>query len=426
MSERADRLAAAGARARPRPAARLGLRQRALADGLHRLQRARDPRHRATAARRASSSRTSATSRRPPSRSRRCGTGGRRPRSSWGRRWPSTSRSGTARACRAWASTTPRITVAELERVRDAIGDRAELVPAGGLVERLREVKDAGEVSRIREAAHLADHALTEVLGRGLAGRTEAQIALDLEVTIRRHGAEAHQLPADRRERRARRAPARRPARRRHRARRARDDRLGRAARRLLLGLHADVRRRRRARGGGARGVRARARGAGGGARRGPPGAAGPRGRRGRARHHRRRGPRRALRARPRVTASGSRSTRARGSRGSARPRWRRAWSSRSSPGCTSRGAAACGSRTSPSSRTTGADVLNTPAEGPAGRRLRRARQFSAARWTRPSVSSTASVTCVHTAMPGVASMRSDAAAPPTMMPTAGSTARIA
>lgn len=87
------------------------------------------------------------------------------------------------------------VTVAELERIREAIGERSELVPAGGLVERLREVKDDEEVSRVREAAHLADHALTEVLGRGLAGRTEAQVALDLEVTMRRHGAEAISFP---------------------------------------------------------------------------------------------------------------------------------------------------------------------------------------------------------------------------------------
>ncbi len=82
------------------------------------------------------------------------------------------------------------VTVAALERIRAAIGDRAELVAAGGLVEGLREIKEDGEVTRIREAAHLADAALTEVLGRGLAGRTEAQVALDLEVAIRRHGAE--------------------------------------------------------------------------------------------------------------------------------------------------------------------------------------------------------------------------------------------
>lgn len=87
------------------------------------------------------------------------------------------------------------VTVAQLGRIREAIGERAELVAAGGLVERLREVKDAGEVSRIREAAHLADHALTEVLERGLCGRTEAELALDLEMAIRRHGAEAIAFP---------------------------------------------------------------------------------------------------------------------------------------------------------------------------------------------------------------------------------------
>ena len=83
------------------------------------------------------------------------------------------------------------VTVSQLERIREAIGDRAELVAAGGLVEELREIKDPGEVSRIREAAHLADAALLEVVGRGLVGRTEAEVALDLEVAMRRHGAEA-------------------------------------------------------------------------------------------------------------------------------------------------------------------------------------------------------------------------------------------
>ncbi len=96
------------------------------------------------------------------------------------------------------AATRPRvgfddraITVHQLERIREAIGDRAELLAAGSLVEGLREIKDAGEVSRIREAARLADIALSEVVAQGLVGRTEAQVALDLEVAIRRHGAEA-------------------------------------------------------------------------------------------------------------------------------------------------------------------------------------------------------------------------------------------
>ena len=87
------------------------------------------------------------------------------------------------------------VTVAELARIEEAVDGRAELVPAGGIVEELREIKEDPEISRVREAAHLADHALTEVLGRGLAGRTEAQVALDLEVTMRRHGAEAISFP---------------------------------------------------------------------------------------------------------------------------------------------------------------------------------------------------------------------------------------
>src|SRR3954454_1276401 len=70
-----------------------------------------------------------------------------------------------------------------------------ELVPAGGLVEDLRAIKDAGEQEKIRAAARLADAALTEVLGRGLVGRTERDVALDLEMTMRRAGAEAASFP---------------------------------------------------------------------------------------------------------------------------------------------------------------------------------------------------------------------------------------
>jgi Xaa-Pro aminopeptidase len=66
-----------------------------------------------------------------------------------------------------------------------------ELVAAGGAVEQLRAVKDAVELDKIRAAAKLADAALTEVLGRGLVGRTERDVALDLEVTMRKAGAEA-------------------------------------------------------------------------------------------------------------------------------------------------------------------------------------------------------------------------------------------
>jgi Xaa-Pro aminopeptidase len=70
-----------------------------------------------------------------------------------------------------------------------------ELVPAGGAVEGLRRVKDAEELDRIRAAAKLADEALSDVLTRGLAGRTEQEVALDLEFTMRRMGAEGVSFP---------------------------------------------------------------------------------------------------------------------------------------------------------------------------------------------------------------------------------------
>jgi Xaa-Pro aminopeptidase len=70
--------------------------------------------------------------------------------------------------------------------VRDGI----ELATAGGAIEDLRAVKDAAELDRVRAAARLADEALGDVLERGLAGRTEKDVALDLEFTMRRMGAE--------------------------------------------------------------------------------------------------------------------------------------------------------------------------------------------------------------------------------------------
>jgi Xaa-Pro aminopeptidase len=66
-----------------------------------------------------------------------------------------------------------------------------ELVPAAGMVEALRAIKDDLEVARIRGAAQLADEALEEVLEHGLTGRTEREVAFALEVAMRRRGADA-------------------------------------------------------------------------------------------------------------------------------------------------------------------------------------------------------------------------------------------
>jgi len=73
--------------------------------------------------------------------------------------------------------------------------DEAELVPCGGLVEGLRARKDEEEVERIRAAAAVADEAFEEVLAEGLVGRTEREVALALELAMRRRGASGPSFP---------------------------------------------------------------------------------------------------------------------------------------------------------------------------------------------------------------------------------------
>jgi Xaa-Pro aminopeptidase len=64
-----------------------------------------------------------------------------------------------------------------------------ELVPTTGLVERLRAVKEPGEVARIRAACAIADDALGALLPRLADRPTEREFALELEVEMRRRGA---------------------------------------------------------------------------------------------------------------------------------------------------------------------------------------------------------------------------------------------
>jgi Xaa-Pro aminopeptidase len=65
-----------------------------------------------------------------------------------------------------------------------------DLVATSGVVEALRAVKDTGEVSRIAAAASVADLALADVVGMLGDGSTETEVALALDVAMRRHGAE--------------------------------------------------------------------------------------------------------------------------------------------------------------------------------------------------------------------------------------------
>jgi Xaa-Pro aminopeptidase len=88
------------------------------------------------------------------------------------------------------------LTVKQYRKLEEQMGEGWELVPCAGAVERLREVKDAGEIERIRAASELADEALRAVLEDGLVGRTERDVALELELRMRRLGAQAPSFPS--------------------------------------------------------------------------------------------------------------------------------------------------------------------------------------------------------------------------------------
>ena len=88
------------------------------------------------------------------------------------------------------------LTVSQHTRLGELLGEGWELVPCAGAVERLRAVKDAGELARIRAAAELADEALRGVLEDGVVHRTEREVAIELELRMRRLGAEAPSFPS--------------------------------------------------------------------------------------------------------------------------------------------------------------------------------------------------------------------------------------
>jgi len=91
---------------------------------------------------------------------------------------------------------------------------RGRLRDVGARVSRLRAVKDAAEIAVMRRAGALTDEALAAVVGRGLVGRREADVAWDLVAEYHRlgadgeafsaivasgaHGAQAHAIPGER------------------------------------------------------------------------------------------------------------------------------------------------------------------------------------------------------------------------------------
>jgi Xaa-Pro aminopeptidase len=80
--------------------------------------------------------------------------------------------------------------VRTLKRLEEKLADGIALEGAGGTVEKLRRVKDEAELTAIAAAAELADEIWRWSLERGLAGRSELDVARAAEARMREQGAE--------------------------------------------------------------------------------------------------------------------------------------------------------------------------------------------------------------------------------------------
>jgi len=100
------------------------------------------------------------------------------------------ARAAAARGARRLGFESAHVSVDEHSTLVAAAGS-AGLRRAPGLVEQLRAVKDDAEIAALRAACALADAALADLLAAGglAAGRTELQVARDLEDRMRDRGA---------------------------------------------------------------------------------------------------------------------------------------------------------------------------------------------------------------------------------------------
>lgn len=83
---------------------------------------------------------------------------------------------------------TGTVTVAQFEIMKTALPN-VKWVKTNGLIEQVRWVKDADEIAQTRRAIELAESAFADVTARIEPGMTEAQIAWELEMHMRTHGA---------------------------------------------------------------------------------------------------------------------------------------------------------------------------------------------------------------------------------------------
>lgn len=87
------------------------------------------------------------------------------------------------------------MTVASFGGLKKKLPSTAEMIAAGGAVEKLRAVKDEAEIAEITSAAAIADSIYATLAEDGLVGRTEEDVAWRIEVLARERGAEGLSFP---------------------------------------------------------------------------------------------------------------------------------------------------------------------------------------------------------------------------------------
>jgi len=89
-----------------------------------------------------------------------------------------------------------RLTLAGWKALKKAAGANLKWVAVDGIVERLRAVKDAAEIDRIRDAARLGSEVMEETIRLIRPGVTELDIAAEIGYRMRRKGASGESFEA--------------------------------------------------------------------------------------------------------------------------------------------------------------------------------------------------------------------------------------
>lgn len=79
------------------------------------------------------------------------------------------------------------MTVAKFDELEDIVS--ARLIPASGMIEALRQIKDESEIATIQRACEIADAAFDHILGYIKVGMSEIQVANELDFFMRSQGA---------------------------------------------------------------------------------------------------------------------------------------------------------------------------------------------------------------------------------------------